>query len=97
MPAEVERLQRRVGTRDRWFLGLGLCAALVGAPVGVLLARPGASSTADTCITTVRASMMGGATFRYCGPDAAAFCQASGAEDKSVAAKCRELGLPTTR
>ena len=39
---------------------------------------------------------MGGATFRYCGPDAATFCQASGAEDKSVAAKCEALGLPTS-
>jgi hypothetical protein len=98
MPAEVERLQRRIGPRDRWFLGLFLAAALVGTPAGVLLGSSGSPSspTAESCITTVRASVMGGATFRYCGPDAAAFCRASGAGDKSVAAKCGALGLPTS-
>jgi hypothetical protein len=93
VPAETQRLQRRITPRDRWFVAVLACAALVGTPAAVLLsshdARPGADAG---CVTTVRASIMGGATYKYCGARAATACRQFGGDDKRLAARCEALG-----
>lgn len=94
MPAETKRLQRRITPRDRWFVAVLACAALVGTPAAVLLsahsARPGADAG---CVTTVRASIMGGATYKYCGASAVTACRQFASEDKTLAARCEALGF----
>ena len=94
MPVETGRLQRRIGPRDRRFLALLACAALVGTPSAVLLGGHGErSSVGARCVTTTGASIMGGATFTYCGASAVAFCRRSASGDERVAARCARLGL----
>ncbi len=97
MPAEVIRLQRRLGARDRWFLGLLALAVLIGTAAALAVGRnrsPDASADAG-CVSITRASWMGAATFKACGADAAAFCRRSAAGDHEIAAKCEEAGLAT--
>src|SRR5713226_8844131 len=87
VPAESERLQQRITRRDRWFLTLLALLALIGTPSAVLL-LPHASrpSTNPGCVTTMRASIIGGATYKYCGADAVAACQQFATEDKGLEA-----------
>jgi hypothetical protein len=97
VPAEVIRLQRRLGARDRWFLGLLALAVLIGTAAALAVGRyssPGASADAG-CVSIMRASWMGAATFKACGADAATFCRRSAAGDEEIAAKCEEAGLAT--
>ena len=97
MPAEVARLQRRIGRRDRRFFAALACAAVVGVPAAVLVARhdttPVFRSTA-ACIDAPHAGVLGGGTYHYCGAEAITFCRRFAAED-AVAAKCEELGQPS--
>jgi hypothetical protein len=96
VPAESERLRRRISARDRWFLVLLVVAAIVATPLAVMLASHDSGATADDgCVTTMRASIMGGATYKYCGPDAAVACRRYSGDDHSLAARCQYLGLPT--
>ena len=94
MPADSERLQRRITGRDRRFLALLALLALAGTPGAVLLLPQGTRPSRDArCVTTMRASIIGGATYKYCGADAAAACQQSATDDKGLAARCEKLGL----
>lgn len=96
MPAESIRFHRRIRPRDRWFVALVACATLVGTPTAVLLSSESSGAGAG-CVTTIRASVMGGATFKYCGADAVAFCRQSGAGDKGTASQCEALGTRSER
>jgi hypothetical protein len=98
MPAEAIRLQRRLGTRDRWFIGLLTLAVLIGIAAALAVDRFSSSdaSADDGCVSITRASWMGAATYKACGADAATFCRRSAAGDKEIAKKCREEGLATT-
>jgi hypothetical protein len=94
MPAETKRLQRKISARDRWFFALLACAALVGTPTAVLLSKRSSHPSTDAhCVTTIRASIMGGATYRYCGTDAANACRQFATRDNGLAARCEKLGL----
>jgi len=97
VPAESERLRRRITGRDRWFLALLALLALVGT-LGAVLVLPHGShlSTDDRCVTTMRASIMGGATYKYCGASAVTACQQFANDDKALAARCLELGYLKT-
>jgi hypothetical protein len=98
VPAESERLRRRISGRDRWFLLLIAVAALVATPSAVLLSRHGSHSSPDpNCVTVLRASIMGGATYKYCGASAIAACKQFAARDKGVAAQCEARGLSRPR
>ena len=98
MPAETTRLQRRIAARDRWFFALLAAAALVGTPIAVVLSRHDPRpSTGPPCVATIRASIMGGATFTYCGAAAVAFCRQSAATDKGIAAQCEKVVLTRRR
>jgi hypothetical protein len=93
VPAESERLRHRITGRDRWFLALLALTALVGTLGAVLLLRHGSDPrTDDRCVTTMRASIMGGATYKYCGASAVTACRQFATEDKGLAARCEELG-----
>jgi hypothetical protein len=94
VPAESERLRRRISGRDRWFLALLLVAALVATPIAVILLQNGSPrSSDDRCVTVMRASIMGGATYRYCGASAATACKRFGSRHEALAARCEALGL----
>jgi hypothetical protein len=98
VPAESKRFQRRIGARDRWFLGLLACALLIGALGAVILRDDGSRARAGArCVKTIRPGFMGGATYTYCGKDAAAFCRRSAAGDEGLAAQCERLGLIARR
>jgi hypothetical protein len=94
VPVEAKRLQRRLTGRDRWFLAVLACAAVVGTPTAaVLLAHSSHPSTGAGCVTTLRASIMGGATYKYCGADVPAACRQFASRDKGLAARCGTLGF----
>jgi hypothetical protein len=97
VPAEATRLKRRLGARDRWFLALLAFAALTGTVGALLLTHSGASLNAERdarCVEVIRASWMGGATFRYCGSDAEAFCRTGARGDRETTACERVAALP---
>jgi len=98
VPAESERLQRRITRRDRWFLTLLALLALIGTPSAVLLRSHDSHPSTDAgCVTTIRASIIGGATYKYCGADAVAACRQFATEDKAFAAQCEQLALTRRR
>ena len=66
MPAEASRLQRKLGRRDRRLLAVLACAATVGGPAAAFALGGGGAPPADGCARVVKASWMGGATFRDC-------------------------------
>ena len=101
MPAEALRLQRRLGTRDRWFITILVAATLIGGIASIVAGHLGdGSSAASTagCVSVTRASWMGSATLRYCGADAVTYCRTTGVgqfaagHPESIAA-CRKAGL----
>jgi hypothetical protein len=67
MPAESARLRRRLGRRDRRFLGLVVTTAALAAPVGVVLAEHG-SKVKPGCVRTLERGFMGGQTVTRCAP-----------------------------
>jgi hypothetical protein len=92
VPAESGRFQRRIGVRDRWFLGLLAVGLLLCAVGAFVLMSDGSSSSADTrCVSTRRPGFMGAATYTYCGRDAVAFCRRSAAGDPRLASQCARL------
>ena len=96
MPAESDRLRRRVRPRDRWFVGLVATAVLAGTPAAVVLAAHGPTRPAG-CVTILRAGFMGGQTGTYCGRRAARLCRSEGGFHRALAAECREEGLAVGR
>jgi hypothetical protein len=96
MPAEGERLRRRLGRRDRLFIGLVVVLAVVGVAVALLVGK-GAQSNAG-CVVYSHPNFTGGATYRYCGPKARPFClRSAAARGPGVIAQCERLGLPVRR
>lgn len=67
MPAESARLQRRIGRRDRRFLGLVVATAALAAPVGVFVAEQ-SSKARPGCVRTLERGFMGGQTVTRCAP-----------------------------
>jgi len=97
VPTESERLRRRISKRDKWFLGLIAGAALVGTPSAVLVLQASSHPHTDPhCVTTLRASIMGGATYKYCGKNAIAACKQFAAHDTGLAVQCEKRGLLRT-
>jgi hypothetical protein len=65
MPAESERLRRRVQTRDRLFIGVAAVLA-VALPAAFVLAGHGRHTLRPNCTTTLVAGFMGGETHTVC-------------------------------
>ncbi len=98
MPAEARRLRRRITRRDRWFIVAVVSAAVVATPTAVLLSEHGSTRGTDArCVSTIRAFIMGAATFRYCGADAAVACRRFASRDSGLAAQCERIGLAPRR
>jgi hypothetical protein len=96
VPAESERLLRRLGARDRLFLGLVAGAMLAGV-VAALIFGNGSQSNAG-CVVYSHPNFTGGATYRYCGDRAAPFCRhGAAAHGESVIVQCERLGLRVGR
>jgi hypothetical protein len=64
MPAERERLRRRLQSRDRLFIGLAAVAAVVLTSAFLLLGHH--QSTPAGCTTEIVAGFMGGETHLVC-------------------------------
>jgi hypothetical protein len=67
MPAESERLRRRVRRRDLWFIGAVAALVVALAPVAVLVSGRH-HSLPDGCKTVIRAGFTGGETHVVCAP-----------------------------
>jgi hypothetical protein len=94
VPAESQRLLRRISARDRWFLAVLVGAALVGTPAAVLLAQHDPSpNTGARCVSTTRAGIMGAGTYKYCGADAIPFCRQFASGDDDLTAQCKKFGF----
>jgi hypothetical protein len=65
VPAESERLQRRVRRRDVWFIGAVALLAAALTPVAVLMSG-GHHAPPAGCKTVIRAGFMGGETHTVC-------------------------------
>lgn len=90
MPAEVERLQRGLGRRDRRFLAALFLAGLVLAPAAAVLHHGGRASRIDApCVAVAHAGVLGGGTYRYCGAAAVSFCRRFAGDEGAVAACAR--------
>ena len=65
MPAESERLRRRVRRRDVWFIGAVTLLVVALTPVAVLLSGSHHAPPAG-CKTVIVAGFMGGETHTVC-------------------------------
>jgi len=65
MPAESERLRRRVRRRDLWFIGAVAALVVALTPVAVLVSG-GHHSLPAGCKTVIRAGFTGGETHVVC-------------------------------
>jgi hypothetical protein len=66
MPAESERLRRRVRRRDVWFIGAVAALVVALAPVAVVLGERSHHAAPAGCRTTIVAGFMGGETHTVC-------------------------------
>jgi hypothetical protein len=66
MPAESERLRRRVRRRDIWFIGAVAALVVALAPVAVVMSERGHQAPPAGCKTVVRAGFTGGETHVVC-------------------------------
>ncbi len=94
MPVEAHRLRRRITRRDGWVIGLLAFVALVVATAGIMLSASGPSAASQAgCVSTLRASIMGGATTRYCGAEVLTVCRELAPDDAGLAAQCDRIGV----
>jgi hypothetical protein len=97
MPAEQARLSKRLGVRDRWFVGLVAGLVLVGTPVAIVLGANTSPRVPPGCVTTIVPHVMGGATRTYCGAAAVAFCRRSASLGSEPSSQCSKLGVKPRR
>ncbi len=90
----LRRLTRRELRMLQGFVAVLLVAVVASVAIGLSQSTP--AVPAD-CIQVTGGSAVGGANFRVCGADRAAWCrQVAGRDDPTslkVAARCRALGL----
>jgi hypothetical protein len=91
MPAESARLFKRLGVRDRWFVGLATAAVVVGTPLAIVFGANTSPHVPAGCVTTIVPHLTGGATRTYCGAAAVEFCRRSQAKGAGPAAQCAKL------
>jgi hypothetical protein len=94
VPAEAQRLNRRLGARDRHFLVVFVCAGVATLVVALLLEGNNASPSQPKghCVTESRASIMGSANYTYCGKRADSECAHPASPNAAFAAQCRRIG-----
>lgn len=92
MPAQAERLQRRLGPRDRHLIAAILTASAVATAAAALFihtTNPHRGSA--ECITYNDAGVMGGGTWNLCGAVALAFCRKHVANRTEFADECAAI------
>ena len=96
MPAEGGRLFRRLGKRDRLFIGIAGALAVVGIVVVALTGRVRQSNAG--CVVYSHPGFTGAETHRYCGQNARTFCRSgAAAHGPAVVEQCERLGLRVGR
>ncbi|MBV8563361.1 MAG: hypothetical protein JOZ56_09750 [Actinobacteria bacterium] len=93
MPAESERLARRLRPRDRWFLAAVVAAVAVGTPVAIVSTRSEQPRPAG-CVRLAEAGVVGNQSALYCGARAQAACRAVAPRNAGLATDCKAEGLP---
>jgi hypothetical protein len=96
MPAEVGRLQHKLGGRDKSLLGLVGCAAVLAVPLGLVLSHGGSAAQPQPgCVSADVAGLMGGGTVKGCGAAAKALCRLYASSYPGIARQCARLPAGT--
>ena len=88
MPAEAQRLKRRLGRRDQLIIATILAATGI-TTAGALFAHSDNPHRSASCINYNDAGVMGGGTWHLCGTNAIRFCKQQ--PKPSTAAHCTTL------
>jgi hypothetical protein len=97
MRAEVARLSRSPGRRDRWFIA-AILLATAAISVGIVLNGPGGSHPSAAragCVRAERPGFMGATLQTWCGAAATKVCRTAGAE-RELARQCAALARTRT-
>jgi hypothetical protein len=97
MPSEAARFQRRLGSRDRWFMlivVLVTAAFIIGIVVDGL--GPSEKTSATRCVGVKSAGFMGGIITQHCGAQATAVCRSDAGRRGELPKQCARL-VPALR
>jgi hypothetical protein len=89
MPAEAQRLERRLGRRDRLIIATILTATGITTAASIFVHGNKPQRGSAMCVTYDDAGVMGGGTWHLCGTDAVRFCTQQ--PKPSAAAVCATL------
>jgi hypothetical protein len=89
VPVEAQRLERRLGRRDRLIIATILTATGITTAGSIFVHGHNPQRGSATCITYDEAGVMGGGTWHLCGADAVRFCNQQ--PKPSVATQCISL------
>jgi hypothetical protein len=98
VPAEVERLRRRIARRDQWFIGLVVASAVIAIVIALVVGGHGSTNGSSTrCVSFSHPNFTGGASYKYCGQAAVVFCRHPVPSEAAILAQCERLGLRPKR
>jgi hypothetical protein len=101
VPAEAQRLERRLGRRDRLTIATILTVTAIAVAGALFVHDENSNPSSTQCITYDDAGVMGGGTWNLCGSTAVAFCRQHLANGTGLADKCARLrhgaNTPTRR
>ena len=91
MPAEAQRLEQRLGRRDRLIIATILTATGIAVAGALFVHDENPHRSSAQCITYDDAGVMGGGTWNLCGSTAVAFCRQHVANGTGLADECARL------
>ena len=91
MPAEAQRLRRKIGRRDRVLITVALAGSVVVLGTAAAAAELNKPESKANCVTYDQAGVMGGGTWRLCGASAAALCAERSNRSRRIRAQCNRL------
>ena len=92
MPAETQRLQRRLHRRDRLVIATVLAATGITIAGALFVSNNGATRGSAQCVTYDDAGVLGGGTWHLCGTAALRYCRQQ--PKPRTAAQCATLLRP---
>jgi hypothetical protein len=91
VPAEAQRLERRLGRRDRLIIATILTATGIAVAGALFVHEENPHPSSAHCITYDDAGVMGGGTWHLCGRAAVAFCRRQVGDMTGLADECARL------